>query len=333
MTIRALLRRPGYAGAAILTLGLGIGATVAIFAVVAAVLLRPLPYPDADDLVTVMHHAPGLDLPDLESSDGTLRFYDREADYLSAITGYRTTSMNLVGGPQPDRISVVDAGPELFDILRVPPLLGRTFTEADAAADAPAVVVLGHAFWTSRFGGDPTVVGRTVLLDGESTEIVGVMPRGFAFPDPETGAYTVRPVDPDPPFGAFGMRSLARLAPGVTLEDAAARTVEIQPRLTEYFPEIAGGFMEQAGWSVSLRTLQEEMVGDVASTLWLVLGTVAFVLLIACANVANLFLVRAESRQKELAVRAAMGAGSGSLAWGFLSEALVLAAAGGVLGL
>lgn len=332
LVVRALARRPGYASAAVLTLALGIGANVAIFAVVNAVLIRPLPYPSADELVTIDHHAPGVDLPELRNSEGTLHFYRQEADYLSAITVYDSESRNLVGGPQPEHVSVIQTGPELFEILRVQPFLGRPFNETDAAEGAAGTIVLTHAMWTSRFGADPSIIGRTVELDGVSTEVIGVMPRGFAFPDDDVDAYTPMYIDPQGPFGTFGLDAVARLSPGVTVEQAAQRTVDLQPRLTEYFPDM-GSFMEQSGWSVTVETLRDHLVGeDVASALWIVLGTVAFVLLIACANVANLFLVRAESRQKELAVRAALGAGAARIVGDFTSEALVLGLAGGALG-
>jgi predicted permease len=331
---RALGHRPGYTAAAMLTLALGIGATVAIFTVVDAVLLRSLPYPDADRIVSVSHHAPALNLPELNNSDGTLNFYRDEADFFASLAAFTMTSHNLVGGNQPERVQLTAVTPSLFDVLRVRPALGRPFGEADAVDGAPPVAILTHASWTSRFGADPDVLGRTIELDGTPTEIVGVMAKGFAFPDPDPVALVPMGIDPNGTFGAFGTEGIGRLAPGLTVEQAQRRATELQARLYEYFPDLTPGFVDQSGWSVTVQRYQDRLVGrDVASALWIVLGTVGFVLLIACANVANLFLVRAESRQKELAVRAAMGAGSGRIASGFLSEAFLLGAAGGAAGL
>jgi len=225
--------------------------------------------------------------------------------------------------------------PNLFDVLRVRPALGRPFGEADAAEGAPPVAILTHAAWVSRFAADPSAVGQTIELDGEPTEIVGVMPEGFAFPDPDPVALVPYHVDPNGSFGSFGTEGIGRLAPGFTVEQAQRRATELQARLYDFFPDdLDRGFLERAGWAVTVERYQDRLVGDdVASALWIVLATVSLVLLIACANVANLFLVRAESRQKELAVRAAMGAGAGRIASGFLSEALLLGAVGGGGGL
>jgi putative ABC transport system permease protein len=332
VAVRVLRRRPAYAMAAAWTLALGIGTTVAIFCVVNAVLLRPLPYPDAHDLVTIRHHAPGLELPELENSPGTLRLYRDQANWLEALGAFTTVQRNLIGGPAPERIRMVDAEPAVFDVLRTAPTLGRAFNAADPAPEGASVVMLSHAFWNSRFGADPSVIGRRLQMDGRSVEVVGIMPPGFAFPEGSVDAYAPLYIDPEGPFGEFGRGMVARLVPGVSLGAAQARTDELQARLPEMF-ELSDSFLEQAGWGASVMRLQDLIVGEqVASTLWIVLGTVGFVFLIACANVANLFLVRAESRQKELAVRAAMGASGRRVASGFLAEALVLGAVGGLMG-
>ncbi len=330
---RALARRPGFSGAAVLTLALGIGANVAIFAVVNTVLLRPLPYPDSDRIVALRHHAPGLDLPELESSQGMQNFYREDADFFAALAAFGTPDRNLVGGPRPERVELGAVTPEIFDVLRVQPVMGRPFNQGDVAEGAAPVVLLMDAAWRSRFGSDPDVVGRTIELDGVVTEIVGVMPRGFAFPS--VGAVALEPmrIDPHGPFGTFGLPAIARIADGLSVADAQSRATELQARIPEYFPDLTAEFLRQAGWTVTVQRFQDRIVGkDVADALWIVLGTVGVVLLIACANVANLFLVRAESRQKELAVRAAMGAGVWRIAAGFLAEAVLLGVAGGALG-
>ena len=334
LAARNLLRRPGYAATAVLTLSLGVGGTVAIFTVVDAVLLRPLPYPEADRLVTIRHHAPGLDLPELSNSPGTLRFYRDEANFLEVLAAYDVSFRNLIADSRPERVQVTYATPEIFDVLGVQPDRGRPFSVADAEEGAAPVAILTHATWVARFGRDPDVLGRTVDLDGATTEIIGVMPEGFAFPDPEPVALAPMHVDPEGSFGQFGTSAVARIAEGLTAAQAQSRAAELQARLADYFGgDPPSSFLEQAGWSVTVQRFQDYLVGEeVTSALWVVLATVGFVFLIACANVANLFLVRAESRQKELAVRTALGAGRARIAAGFLTEALVLGAAGGAVG-
>jgi predicted permease len=334
LAARALLRRPGFTATAVVTLALGIGANVAIFTVVNAVLIQPLPYPDSDEIVSITHHAPGIDLPDLNHSEGTLNFYWQEADFLSSLAGYDVQSRNLVGGAQPSHVRVVAVTHQIFDVLRVQPMMGRPFNAEDALADVPATsTILTYDSWQNLFGGDPSVLGTTLEIDDAVVEVVGVMPRGFEFPGPDVVALTPMYVDPNGPFGTFGTSAVGRLAPAVTVDQAGARVAELQARIPDFAGgDLDAGFLEAVGWSASLETYRDELVGSAASALWIVLGTVAFVFLIACANVANLFLVRAESRQKELAIRAAMGAGRGRIAAGFLTEALSLGVAGGLVG-
>ncbi|HEX7118838.1 MAG TPA: ABC transporter permease [Longimicrobiales bacterium] len=330
--VRSLARRPGFALVVVATLALGIGANVAIFAVVNAVLIRPLPYPESERIVTIRHHAPGLSLPELENSDGTIRLYREFARTVEDVALVRGSSRNLVGGERPARVRVLEVSPQFFDVVRTEPRLGRRFLDEDVAPGAPAVAILTHAGWQRHFGGDRRVLGRTVELDGVRAEIVGVMPPGFHYRDPNEMVLVPRDIGPNPQFGAFGTVSIARLAPGVTLDDARREVAALQPRLTELFPEMTPQFFEQARWSVDVMRLRDIVVGDVEAALWIVLGTVAFVLLIACANVANLFLVRAEGRKREVAIRAALGASGSRLAASVLAESVLLGVAGGVVG-
>jgi predicted permease len=333
LAFRALRRAPLFTSAAVLTLALGIGGTVAIFTVVNAVLLRPLSYPEADRVVAVTHHAPGWGFPDIANSPGTVRFLSERARFFSAIAGYRTDARNLMGGPAPERISVVLVQPAIFDVLETPPALGRRFVPDDGAEGATRVAILTDGGWRSRFAADPAVVGRVVELDRVPTEVVGVMPADFSLADDGATLLLPLPSNPNAPFGAFGMRAVARLAPGVDLDTATRLAGELQAQLPERFPELSRDFLEEAGWGITIERLQDQVVGEeVASALWVVLATVGFLLLIACANVANLFLVRAESRQKEIAVRAAMGAGASRIASSFLGEALLLGCLGGLAG-
>jgi len=329
---RALSKRPGFSVVAILTLALGIGANVAIFSIVNAVLLQPLPYENSDELVDFRHHAPGLNLPELMNSEGMVAFYREYADYFESIAVYGRGSTNLTGGDAAARVRTVPASPELFEVLRVQPMMGRPFNAEDAGPDSAPVTILAFDTWRSRFGSDPAILGRTLELDGVSTEVIGVMPRGFNFPDEATELFTAMYVNPDGAFGTFGLRTLSRLSAGTTVEAAQTRSTELLARIPEFFPEMGAEFLEAAAFAVTVETWRDRMVADVEATLWIIMGTVAFVLLIACANVANLFLVRGESRQKEMAVRAALGAGRQSVAGSFLSESVLLGIGGGIFG-
>jgi predicted permease len=332
LAARTLAKRPGFSSVAIITLALGIGANVAIFSIVNAVLLQPLPYEDSDEIVQMRHHAPGLNLPELNNSEGMLAFYNEYADFYEVTAAYGRGSSNLTGGDEAARVNIVAAAPELFDVLRVQPFMGRPFNQEDATEDGGVVALLGYDTWEARFGSDPSVLGRVIEIDGTSIEIIGVMPDGFAFPDADTELYRALYVDPNGQFGNFGMNVVSRLAPGISPEVAEARSNDLIPLIPEFFEELQPAFIESSGFSVSVQSLRDRLVSDIESALWIILGTVGFVLLIACANVANLFIVRAESRQKEMAVRAAMGAGRKSVAASFLSESLILGIGGGLVG-
>jgi len=329
---RALTRRPGFSAVIVLTLAMGIGANVAMYSIVDAVLLQPLPYEDSEQIVEMRHHAPGLGFPELQNSPGMLAFYEENLNAYEATAAFSRSWANLTGGEEAARVREVTVEPELFRVLRVSPFIGRPFNGSDTQPGAARVALLGHDTWRSRFGSDPGVVGRSIELDGSPVEVVGVMPPGFAFPGDDAEIYTPLYVDPAGPFGEFGLGAISRLAPGVTVDLAQERSQEITSRITEFFPDMEASFLEQAGFAVTVQSRRDRMVADVESTLWIILGTVGFVLLIACANVANLFLVRAESRQKEMAVRAALGAGRRSVVTSFMSESLILGAAGGVAG-
>ena len=335
LALRSLMRRPGFATVATLTLGLGIGATVAIFTVVNAVVLQPIPFEDSDAIVEIRHGAPAIDLPSLNNSAGTINYYRQTASSLATIAAVTGGAANITMDDRTSQVPARVVSPEFFDVFRVQPSVGRAFVLEDAPnEDPPGVVILTQAGVDRFFGGDRSVLGRTLIADGNVVEIVGVMPESFSFPD-APGTLLLAPlfVDPNGPFGEFGTTAFARLAPGQTRETAQAQLEDLQGRLSEYDPEITAEMLEGFGWFVELRTLKETIVGDTASLLWVVLGTVGFVLLIACANVANLFLVRAEARQKELGIRAALGAGRNRIAGTFLSESLVLGALGGLLGM
>jgi predicted permease len=333
LAVRSLMRRPGFTAVATLTMGVGLGSVVAIFTIVNAVLLQPLPYADGDRIVNIEHHAPGIDLPTLSNSPGTLSMYLEEADFISPLAGVSGARRVLTGLDSPTRIDLLQVTEQFFEVMATVPAMGRPLVASDNLDGAAPVVVLTQEFWATRLGADPDVVGTTLELDGVSTEVVGVLPADFEFVQPgPVGIVPLGPLDPQN-FGTFGLNGVGRLVEGVSVEQAQVRLETLQARIPERFPDIDAGFLESAGWAVSVTRMRDDLVDDVATTLWLVLGTVGFVLLIAWANVANLFLVRAESRQKEIAVRVALGAGRTQVAASFLNEALVVGVMGGLLGI
>jgi hypothetical protein len=336
-TIRRLLHAPLFTSVAIVTLGLGIGANVAIFSVVNGVLLQPLPFHDAGRLVGVWHSAPGLDIPLLNQSPATYFTYREEGRAFEDIGLWDDWQVSVTGTGEPERVSALAVTDGVLGILRVEAAIGRRFTKEDDAPGAPDRVMLSHAYWQRKFSSDPGVVGRLVTVDGKPREVIGVLPEGFRFL-----RYTPQLLIPfqfdraKVRVGNFSYQGVARLRDGVTLEAANADVARMLPMHIERFPMPEGltkQMFEETRMAPNVRPLAQDVIGDVGSVLWVLLGTVAIVFLIACANVANLFLVRAEGRQQELAIHAALGASRQRITWQLLSESLTLAAAGGLLGL
>ena len=333
---RRALANPGFTLVSLATLAIGVGANVAIFAVVNAVLLRPLPLPDSERLVILRHAAPGLaQLDELPMSDALYFLYAEESRTLESVAAYRDEQASFTGPENPQRVGATRVTASFFDVLRTPPRLGRSFTAEDDRPGAAPVVVLSDGLWTTRFGADPGTVGRVVDLDGESVEVVGVMPPGFAFSQSEVDLW--RPIGLDREnvqLGSFGIQGVARIADGATLGQVQAELDAMLSNLTDVFPdEGAAPIMASAGFRPLVDRAREAVVGDIEPTLWILLGAVGFLLLIACANVANLFLVRSEARHGEVAIRAALGESRGRLAGSVLVESLTLGVAGGLLAL
>ncbi|HVG07977.1 MAG TPA: ABC transporter permease [Thermoanaerobaculia bacterium] len=332
---RAFRRAPGFFLIAVLTLAVGIGATAAIFTVVNAVLLQPLPYPEPERIVAVSHTAPGLDMERLQMSDGTYFIYDRYTRSLDSLGIFWEGSATLTGGKEPARVGASGTTAGVFSVLRVPPAHGRTIQEADEKPGAEPVVVLSDGLWRRSFGGAPSAVGATLQVDGVARSIVGVMPPGFRFPSVEVELWVPMTIDPaNLAVGNFSFDGVARLQPGVTPHGAARELSDLAWRVTE-LPNtlMTRERLQSARFATRVVPLRNEIVGDVQRVLWMLLGSVGLILLIACANVANLFLVRAEGRQREVAVRSALGASRQDLMRLFLGESMALALTGGALGL
>jgi predicted permease len=341
LALRGMRRRPGFTLAVVLTLALGIGTNTAIFAVVDGVLLKPLPYPDAAELVSVEHVAPGLDIDELRVSPTQYFTYRDEGRVFEHIGLYGDGGRTITGLEEPEQARALFVTEGVLRALAIQPQLGRLFTEADTTPGGSAIlpVILTHAYWQRRFGGDGSVIGRRLIVDSNPAEVVGVMPEGFRFLDMEPAAEVISPIVLDRAGlkidAGFGFYSLARLKRGMTAADANADIARMLPIWLNAWPRSpnAGRQMVE-GWRTTpvVQPLKDAVVGGVGSMLWVLMATIGMVLLIACANVANLMLLRSESRRKEFAVRAALGAGRGHIAKEVLVESLALSLTGGALG-
>jgi putative ABC transport system permease protein len=331
--VRRLLRSPGFTVVALLTLILGIGANSAIFSVVNSVLFRPLPYPDPDRIVTVWGAFPQLDVDQRHTSEPEILDYQQNLKSFSALGAFVNRSMILSGEDDPEMVAGTYTTAGFFPTLGVMAGLGR-FYGPEEDKPGSAVVVLSHAFWQRRFASDPAIVGKTMTINEKSYVVIGVMKPGFQFPDEKTQLWLPLAIDPDNlSIGARGQHYLnviARLAPNVSLRQAQSEMDAFTRTLVSQYP---GFYDATVDWQNILTPLQQELVGDVRPALFALLGAVGFVLLIACANVTNLLLVRAQSQEKEIAVRTALGAGRARLVRQLFTESLILSFLGGALGL
>ncbi|MGQ0641658.1 MAG: ABC transporter permease [Gemmatimonadaceae bacterium] len=339
--LRSLRRNPAFTVTSSLTLVVGIGAAVAIFALVNGVLLRPLGYSDPDRLVGAWHDLKGISLNKANQTAATYFTYKKLARSITGIGIYQEGATNVAdarGATDPQRISTSQVTASLIPVLRVAPLLGRSFSEAEDVPNGPSVVIIGEGMWRSRFAADPGILGRTLDVNGRSREIIGVMPQRFRFPTPRTQLWLPLQLDPNAEFSSgFNYQGIARLRPGMSLAAAERDFAAVLPRMVDLSANMAPGVstqmvLDQAKPVPLLIPLKEDVTGGIARTLWIVAAAAGLVLLVACANVTNLILVRADGRQRELAVREAIGAGRGRVLTHFLAESAVITAIAGAIG-
>jgi putative ABC transport system permease protein len=332
---RAFRKQPGFAATAVLILALGIGATTAIFSVVNAVVIKPLPYPDADAVVTVTHSAVfgnvrGNNFP---FSPQMLAIYAENGQAFEELGMYRFGQSAITGLGDPEQINTLLVTASTLRALNVQPALGRWFSRDDDQPGAAETAILSNGYWQRRFGGDPGVIGRAITVDGTPREVIGVMTARFTLRESPMDLILPMRLNlavPPPDFCCIG---LARLKPGITAADANADVDRMLPvYLERYMRPVGGAQADALQLRAAVRPLKEDVVGNVGQVLWPLLGTISLLLLIACANVANLVLVRGETRATELALRTALGAGPGRLARGLMVESLTLSLIGGLIG-
>ena len=326
--VRTLVRRPLFASIVVATIALGVGANAAIFSVVRGILLRPLPYPEPDRVVAFGHKAPQWLASPPEYFD-----YKRDLRSFERLAAFTQNEGNLATPDEPERVSLAAVSPEFFSVLGMKPLVGRTFARDEDIVFPPTVVVLSYALWQRRFGGDPAIVGKTIPFNGTRRTVVGVMPQHFDYPSARTDLWFPLPrFNPD----SLGDRAnhylfmVGRLAPRVSIEQALGEAAALAKRMMR---DNADRYDPKAPLVPSIGRLSDNLVGPTRPYLWTLFGAVGFVLLIVCANVANLLLARGEGRRKEMAVRTALGASRQRLLVQLMTEAVVYASAGGAFGL
>jgi predicted permease len=335
--IRTLLRAPGFSFVTVLTLALGIGAATAIFTLLDAVVLRPLPYANADRLVELTSPVPKIEGQTVWGLARHEMFYFLERGRtLENLAVYNTSDVTLLGdGPdeRPERVRWVSTSASLFDVLGFTPQLGRLLVREDNSLRRPQVAVISDGLWKRRFGEAPDIIGRTVNVEGMPLTVVGVLRPGSDLPDLRVDVWTPAWVDSTTVMNNHTWLAIGRLKPGFTAEDAERDLAPLTARLPEAFPHVYGpAFVTATGFTTAVQPLRDAVVGEVVTrALWTLFGSVVLVLLIAAANVANLFLVRIDTRRRDVAVRTALGANRSHLAVQYLTESLVLVGVAAVL--
>jgi predicted permease len=340
--LRQVLRRlrlaPMFTVITLITLAAGIGANTLVFSVVEGVLLKPLPYLEANRLVGVWHSAPGIQINELNMAPSNYFVYREQNQTFQDVGLYQGDSVSVTGIGEPEQVDSLRVSDGTLPLLGVQPVVGRLFSREDDLPNNPKTVILTYGYWTRKFGGDPSVVGRTLLVDGDSRVIVGVLPRSFHFLDWQDPS-VVTPFQFErgkTTLGNFSYEGLARLKSDATIAQANADVARMLPIVMNSFaapPGFSLKLFEDAHIAPNVRPLKQDVVGDMGSVLWIVMGSIGLVLLIVCANVANLLLVRVEGRRQELALRAALGASRGRIASELFLESAILGLLGSVMGL
>ena len=324
--LRGLVRNPAFTLVAVFTLALGIGANVSIFSLVYGVLLKPLPFDEPERLVGVYHRGPGINVALMNHGPYTYFTYHDNHRVFEGMGAWESDEVSITGSGEPEQVESLSVSEAVLPVLRVRPLLGRVFNKEDDAPGAPRRVILTHGYWQRRFAGAEDVIGQTLLIDGRSSEVIGVLPASFKFLRSDAAVLLpMQLVRPNDGGISFDFQVVARLRPGIMLPQANADVERMIPLLPRTYAVLQ--------LQPYVRPLAGDVIGDIAEVLWILLAAVGIVLLIACANVANLFLVRAEGRQQALAMRAALGATRARIARELLSESVMLGLAGGALGL
>ncbi|MGH9712787.1 MAG: ABC transporter permease [Candidatus Acidiferrales bacterium] len=336
--LRRLRNAPLFTAITLITLAVGVGANTVIFSVLEGVLLKPLAYHDADQLLGVGLAAPGINIKNLTLSPSTYFILREQSQTFQDIGVYENDSVSITGVAEPEQVDALDVSDGVLPILGVQPALGTWFSRDDDSAGKPETVILTYGYWRHKFGGDPSAVGRTIVVDGKPRQIIGVMPQKFSFLDERQPAMFL-PFQFDrakTKLGNYSYHGLARLKPGVTIAQATADAAYLLPVVLRSFPAPEGfslKLFEDAHISPRIQPLKQDVVGDVGAALWVLMASIGMVLLIACANVANLLLVRVEGRRQELAVRTALGASWGRIAGDLMFESIILGLLGSMLGL